>query len=48
MFTICVGNPVDGFSFYGVFNDHESAIEYAENEMSDAWYIVTINPVKES
>ena len=34
------GNPVDGFSFVGPFEDTEQAVEYAENNLRGSeWWI---------
>lgn len=52
---ICVGNPVDGFKFYGgadgsPFGFHDEAVEAAERHFgkdADPWCIVPLNSVSD-
>ena len=40
---IVYGNPVDGFSFIGPFDDHESAHEFAEEYKGGVeWWVLTL------
>jgi len=39
---VATGNPVDGFLYYGPFDDFDSAVLWAEEELrgsSDAWWV---------
>lgn len=40
---IVVGNPVDGFSFIGPFEDGEVAANWAENYASSEWWLATLD-----
>lgn len=38
------GNPVDGFSYYGPFENHEGAITFAEKSNFDGdWWIALLH-----
>ncbi len=44
-FIIIYGNVVDGLKFIGPFSDHESALEYAENDLLEEFNIAKLqNP----
>ena len=46
MYTIAVGNPFDGVTLYGMFEDPGSANEVAEREFpNDEWWIAPINNI---
>jgi len=41
---VILGNPVDGFSFIGPFEDRDAAIEYAQVTLgSTDWTVTTIS-----
>lgn len=42
MLLLVTGNPVDGFSFVGPFDDHAKASEWADRRMDSDWWIVPI------
>ena len=42
--VIAIGNPVDGITLYGPFDDGEAANVWAENEGGDWWNITITNP----
>lgn len=43
--TIITGNPVDGFTLYGVFKSAEEASEYASQDktMPPDWWVIGIH-----
>ena len=42
---IATGSPVDGFKYYGTFDDREDAIAFSEQNIQDIdWWIVKIQP----
>lgn len=41
--AVAVGDPFDGLSFYGPFDDHDAAVEWADN-LDNTWWIVPLNP----
>ena len=43
MLLVVTGNPVDGFSHVGPFEDYETASEYADRRMDSDWWIVPLN-----
>ena len=43
MFVIIVGNPCDGMSFYGPFEDGNEANEYADERFSkEDWWVARL------
>jgi hypothetical protein len=44
LICLAVGNLVDGYEFYGPFNDYEQATEFAEQNFRSSlgWYIIEI------
>lgn len=43
--ALATGNPVDGFTFIGAFDDREGAIEYAENhDLAGDWWVIDLQP----
>ena len=49
-YIICYGNPIDGLTFIGPFEDRDDAVRYAENDIRDGgdWWIAELDePVKE-
>lgn len=43
-YLVCLGDPVEGFTFYGPFPDHDSALEWCESEAGALdWTIATIS-----
>lgn len=46
MLIVIAGNPVDGFNYFGPFDDNESAEEWAESNISDSWWITEIKEPK--
>ena len=53
MFVIAVGNPFDGITLFGSergampFEDHDEAVEYAEKNFSNEWWIVEVISAKD-
>lgn len=41
---VVIGNPVDGYSFYGPFEDSEDACEFAEANLDEWWLADLMNP----
>lgn len=49
MYIVTVGNPFDGFSFYGPFRDIEDAIDYGDRHFfGHDWWAVSVEPIKET
>jgi len=48
-YSIITGNPVDGFECYGVFDDANEAVEWANKDadLPDEWWVITINSIEE-
>lgn len=44
-FTIAIGNSFDGLEFYGIFDDHDAAIQEIDNHRIRDWYIVPIHDI---
>lgn len=45
MYVVAFGNAFDGIVLIGPFNDHDTAVMYAENESSNEdWTIVKLVP----
>jgi hypothetical protein len=43
-YTIISGNPVQGFSLWGIFDSMEDAIHYGENyDFPNDWTVIEIN-----
>ncbi|UTU07693.1 hypothetical protein CcrC1_gp008 [Caulobacter phage C1] len=44
MFILIVGNPVDGYAYYGPFHDHDDATNYAENTGTEGnpWWVAPL------
>lgn len=44
-YTIMIGNPVDGFECWGIFETREDAIRYAnqDSDINDSWVVMQIN-----
>lgn len=43
-YLACEGSVVDGFQFYGPFDNEEDAIEYADLHCQDAWVVAPLYP----
>ena len=44
-FIVIVGDPVDGFRYYGPFDDHDSAVKWAEAELDgERWWVADMEP----
>jgi hypothetical protein len=44
-YTIAVGNPFDGLTLHGLFNDPEEANQFADLEFKNQdWNVVQIQP----
>lgn len=43
-FVIVIGNPIDGISLYGPFDDIEEAHEWAENNSDEWWCAMLYEP----
>ena len=41
-FILVTGNPVDGLSFFGPFNDPEEAHEFAEGCGTGDWWVAML------
>lgn len=45
MFVLVIGNPIDGLKFIGPFYTSDAAIEYADENAEDAFWITEMkNP----
>lgn len=42
-FIVINGNPADGLNFWGPFDTHEAAVEWAEHEISDSWSVAPLD-----
>lgn len=42
LFTVAKGNPFDGMSLVGLFDNHDIAIGYSEEIKNSDWYIVPL------
>lgn len=42
MFVLVIGNPVDGLKFIGPFDTADEAIEYADENADDAFWVASI------
>jgi len=40
---VVVGDPQDGFTHYGPFTDHDTALRYAE-QSKDSWWVIPLLP----
>lgn len=45
-YIVMQGNPFDGYTFHGVFDDVEEANEWGDINYGWEWYTVRINPVE--
>lgn len=46
-YIIVTGSPVDGFQYYGKFDDHASALEKAEAFFdNESWWIAEVHPLE--
>ena len=46
MIVVMVGNPLDGVLLYGPFDDHETALAWAEAENPPStWWTVVVEPM---
>jgi hypothetical protein len=47
-FIVMEGNPVDGFVFHGIpaFDDHDAAVEWAEENCTEGWWVVPLQDVE--
>jgi len=44
MYIVVLGNPVDGFTFWGPFRNVEDAIDWAERSvLTTSWWIADLN-----
>lgn len=41
--VVITGNPVDGLSFTGPFNNGPEAIDWCERNLSEDWWIAPLN-----
>ena len=39
---VCSGNPADGFTYYGPFDDHELAENWGTMMCRDGWWIISL------
>lgn len=44
MFIVVCGNPADGYTHYGPFDDSDSANEWADQELrnADSWHVIEL------
>ncbi|AXQ69589.1 hypothetical protein HOU03_gp007 [Caulobacter phage CcrSC] len=44
MFILIVGNPSDGFTYYGPFDEHDDAVTYAEATGTEGnpWWVAPL------
>lgn len=48
LYVVMVGNPVDGISLFGAFDDVEAANQWAEDTIkNETWWVVRINAPEE-
>jgi len=45
MYIIIIGNPTDGFAFYGPFPNHEAAHRFASGNKLNNWWIATLQSI---
>lgn len=44
-YIVVLGDPVDGFTYYGPFADYDDAMEYAQTECGEcSWWIAPLTP----
>ena len=49
MYIIVEGNPVEGFTYFGLFKDPADATDYADRHFfGESWWVTNIEPVKET
>jgi hypothetical protein len=47
MYVVVTGNPFDGLSLWGPFNDANEAGDWASIEMDgETWWVMAINPTE--
>lgn len=44
MHIIILGNPVDGLTFHGPFDDPEAATTWAEKTSDGEWWLAYVSP----
>ena len=44
---VIAGNPVDGLEFHGPFDSTHDAVEYANEEIRDEWWLGKLQPFSE-
>jgi hypothetical protein len=42
-YIVVVGDPVDGFEFYGPFNTEPEAIEWAGENLNGDWWTASLS-----
>lgn len=47
MHILIIGNPVDGFEYYGPFKTGEEAIAYGEDRLGGDWWIAPLRGKEE-
>ena len=45
MFGIMTGDPISGFSLFGVFKTDTEAVQYAVENITKAWWLIPISDV---
>lgn len=46
MWITIIGNPVDGLSFYGPFENSEEAIDFGDRNADTDWWITELSKVE--
>ena len=45
---VAIGNPYNGFTYYGPFNNHNQALTWAEKELAGDWWVIELENPKEA
>jgi hypothetical protein len=45
MYVVIAGNPIDGIRIHGMFDDPDSATQWAVKEITEDFWVVEIDPV---
>jgi hypothetical protein len=46
MFIVISGNPKDGFTHYGPFDDADQAEEWADENLKDSYWVVPLEDIE--
>lgn len=42
MIIVIIGNPIDGFEYYGPFDTHQQAADWGEDLVSGDWWVTIV------